>query len=111
MANYIQAGEAIDYTPGSAVAAGDVVVQGDLVGIATSPIAANELGALAVQGVFAMPKAVTAGSALSIGTTVYWDATNSIVTDDNGDGANVRVGKVVKAALYTDATVNVRLSN
>jgi predicted RecA/RadA family phage recombinase len=45
---YVERGETIDYTPGSAVAAGAVVVQGDFVGVAKTPIAANTPGALAV---------------------------------------------------------------
>ena len=44
-ATFVQAGDQIDYTPGAAVAAGDVVVQGDLVGVAKQPIAANAPGA------------------------------------------------------------------
>jgi len=38
---FVQEGDVIDYTPSSAVAAGDVVVQGDLIGVAKQPIAAN----------------------------------------------------------------------
>jgi len=55
-ATYVQDGCALDYTPGAAIAAGDVVVQGDLVGVAKRPIAANELGAIEVEGVFDFAK-------------------------------------------------------
>ena len=41
---YVHEGDAVDYTPGSDVAAGDVVVQGELVGVARTPIAANTAG-------------------------------------------------------------------
>jgi len=41
---------------GEAPAAGDVVVQGDLVGVVKRPIAANELGAVEVAGVFDFAK-------------------------------------------------------
>ena len=34
---FVCEGSAIDYTPSSAVAAGDVVVQADLIGVASSP--------------------------------------------------------------------------
>lgn len=71
---YVQEGEAIDYTPGSATAAGSVVVIGQLVGITKLNIAANELGALATEGVFSVEKNAatvanaTAGYAVGTGT-------------------------------------------
>ena len=107
---FVHEGDAIDYTPAAAVAAGDVVVQGDLIGIAKQPIAANVRGALAVKGVFDVPKATGGGTAISAGATVYWDATNSVATTDAGGGTNKLIGKCVKAAADADATVRVRLS-
>ncbi|MFA6134566.1 MAG: DUF2190 family protein [Phycisphaerae bacterium] len=104
---FVQDGESIDYTPTSAVAAGDVVVQGDLIGVAKTPIAANALGSLAVWGVFDVPKATTGGSGLTAGTTVYWDATNKVATTTST--GNKQLGKVVTAAADADATVRVRL--
>jgi predicted RecA/RadA family phage recombinase len=65
-------GESLDYTPGSAVTAGDVVLQGTMIGIAKSDIAANALGSLCVQGVFTVPKDSSNMSA--VGTAIYWDA-------------------------------------
>ena len=44
-ATYVHGGCAVDYTPGTAVAAGDVVVQGDLVGVVKRPIAAKRSAA------------------------------------------------------------------
>ncbi|TVQ64479.1 MAG: DUF2190 family protein [Phycisphaerales bacterium] len=103
-------GLAVDYTPGAAVSAGDVIVQGDLVGVARLDIPANQLGALAVSGVFEFPKATGGSEALAAGTTVYWDAGDDVVTDDDDTGSNALVGKVVRAAADGDATVWVRLS-
>ena len=74
MAQFIQDGCSIDYTPGSDVAAGAVVVQNDLVGVAKRPIAANTAGALAVEGVFDFPKSTAGGSAIAAGVIVYWNA-------------------------------------
>ena len=108
-ATFIQEGCAIDYTPGAAVAAGDVVVQGDLVGVATRPIAANELGALVVDGVFDFPKASGVGTAISVGSIVYWDAGAQQATTSSGAGANKELGKTVAAAGDNDTTVRVRL--
>ena len=107
-ATFVQAGEAVDYTPGADVAAGDVVVQGDLVGVAPRPIAANALGALAVGGVFEFPKATGTGKAIAAGKKVYWDATNKQATETSS--GNTFLGKTIAAVGDSDATVRVRLS-
>jgi predicted RecA/RadA family phage recombinase len=104
---YVQDDESVDYTPTADVAAGDVVVQTDLIGIATKPIKANQLGALAVEGVFDFAKATSGGSALAAGTSVYWDDTANVVTITAT--GNKLIGKVVRAAADADATVRVRL--
>lgn len=110
LVNFSNEGNRIDYTPSSAVASGAVVVQGELVGIATAPIAANALGSLAVVGVFEMPKATGSGTGIGAGAVVYWDATNQVVTTSAGAGANKLLGKAVAAAATTSAVVLVRLS-
>jgi len=109
-ATFVHDGNSVDYTPGSAVAAGDVVVQEDLIGIARTPIAANALGSLAVAGVFDVPKATGGGSAIAAGATVYWDVAEQVAKTDSESGANKLLGKVIKAAVDADATVRVRLS-
>ena len=108
-ATFIHDGNAIDYTPGSAVSAGDVVVQGDLIGVAKIDIAADALGALAVAGVFDFPKATGGGSAITAGVKVYWDAGDSEAKEDAESGANKYLGKVVAAAADADTTVRVRM--
>ena len=79
MAMFVQRGDSIDHTPAADVAAGDVVVQEDLVGIAKLDIKADALGALAVEGVFDFPKETGAGKAIPAGQKVYWDATPGVV--------------------------------
>lgn len=106
--SFVQEGASIDYTPGSAVDSGDVVVQGELVGVAKLDIAAGELGALAVEGVFDFPKSTGSGEAISAGANVYWDAANSVATTTVG--SNKLIGKVVTAATASDTTVRVRMS-
>lgn len=105
--NFVHDGDAIDYTPTSAVNAGDVVVQGDLVGVAKKNIAANALGALHVKGVFDFPKATTSGSAITAGTKLYWDASSEVATSTAG--GNKYIGKAVQAADADDTTVRVRM--
>lgn len=108
MATFIHDGNSIDYTPSAAVAAGDVVVQGDLIGVARTPIAANALGSLAVRGVFEFAKA-NPDATLTAGVLAYWDDTNKVATSDSASGANKLLGKVVKAAGNTETVVRIRL--
>ena len=105
-ATFIQEGKYIDHTPVGALAAGDVVVQGDLVGVTLRPIAAGELGSLAVDGVFDFTK--NTGVAYTVGTILYWDDTNNVVTTTSA--GNKQIGKVVRAAGTTDTLARVRLS-
>ena len=107
MATFVQSGAAVDYTPGSSVAAGDVIVQGTLVGVAVQAIAANALGSLAVQGVFDCAKGVGSSDAISAGAKVYWDSNNEVMTT-TAQG-NTYAGKAVDAAAAGDTTVRVRL--
>lgn len=111
MATFVHDGKSIDYTPTSAVAVGEVVVQGELVGVAPKAIAANAHGSLAVAGVFDFPKAGVAGVTFAAGAHAYWDAANSkAVTTDGGAGApNKLIGKAVLAAIDEATTVRVRL--
>jgi predicted RecA/RadA family phage recombinase len=105
-----QRGEAIDYTPTADVASGDVVVQGELVGVAKLDIKAGNLGALAVTGVFDFPKATGAGSTMAAGVKAYWDEAAKVATEDAASGANKYLGKTVAEAGDEAATVRVRLS-
>ena len=111
---YVQEGNAIDYTPGAVVTAGQVIVQGDLVGIARLDIPADGKGSLAVDGVFDVPKAT---GAITTGTKVYWDEDGDPVDGTAGSGAattvdtdNKLMGKAIAAAVSADATTRVRLS-
>jgi len=104
MASYVSKGDILDYTPSGAVAAGDVVVIGALVGVAPRPIAANALGALVVEGVHSLPCATGATGAQ--GSAILWSAASGIANASTGTTA----GKLAKARLATDATVDVILN-
>ena len=107
MATYRHEGKMVDYTPSSAVTGGDVVVQGEMVGVALLDIAANALGALAVSGVFDFAKATTSGSAIPAGALCYWDATNEVATTTSS--GNKLIGKAVAAAAASASTVRIRM--
>ena len=107
---FVHAGESIDYLPASAVAAGDVIVLSDLVGVAKLDVSANALGALAVSGVFDFAKQSGAAVTFAIGDKAYWDDANDVAVTTDGAGANKLIGKAVQAAADNDATVRVRMS-
>lgn len=76
----------IPYTPVGAVEAGQVVVLGEITGVAHLPIAAGELGSLAVgKGIYKV-SCLDAGG-IPAGTRVYWDdASNGVTQDLTGGG-------------------------
>jgi predicted RecA/RadA family phage recombinase len=93
-------GDVVDYTPASDVAAGEVVVQGELLGIALSPLQANRPGSLLVWGLVEAPKA---SGSISAGAIVYWDATNKVVTTTST--GNKRAG--LAAETSSGSTIHV----
>ncbi len=105
-ARFVQRGDAIDHTPKTAVAAGDVVVIGKLVGVAKLDIAAGELGALALTGVYEVNKAT--GTAFEAGAEVGWDAAAKAAVSAAASGA-VKIGHVVADAGAAGTTVLVRI--
>ena len=109
-AQFVHDGDAIDYTPGADVAAGDVVVQSDLVGVTKRDIKANELGALAVTGVYDFAKQSGGGVTFAAGDNVYWDDTNDVAVTTDGAGANKQIGKAVAAAADGDSVVRALFS-
>ncbi len=105
-ATFVHAGDLIDFTAAAAVAVGDVIVQGDLVGIVDRGLAIGEQGSLVVKGVLDFAKLTNV--AYTVGTILYWDDTNNVVTT-TATGNKV-IGKVVRAAATTDPTVRIRMS-
>lgn len=104
MASYVQDGALLDYTPAADVAAGAVVVIGSLVGVAPRAIAANAVGALAIEGVWEMP--VATGATGDQGSAINWYATSGVAHASTGTTA----GKLAKARLVGDTTVQVVLN-
>ena len=107
-ARYVQGFDTIDYTPVSAVSAGQVFVIGDLIAVAKLDIAAGIQGALHLVGVYDFPKVTTGGSGIAVGTTVYWNSDTS--NAQAAASTYKQLGKVVKAAADADTTVRVVLN-
>jgi len=105
-ATYRHEGVTIDYTPGSAVAAGTPVVIGNLFGVSTSAIAANALGAVQIEGVFRIPK--NTSLAVTAGDLIYWDVADDECNKTAED--NILVGVAVASELAAATTVDVKLT-
>jgi len=69
--NYIQPGEVIDYTAGSNITSNQVVVVGQMLGVALSDIANGETGSVQIRGVFDVPK--VSGAVIAAGESLVWD--------------------------------------
>lgn len=76
--------DTLDYTPGSAVTAGDIVVIGGLALFAPRDIAASALGALNTEAAIKVPKKT---GAIVQGDPIFWDPTGDPVSGTAGTGA------------------------
>ena len=81
-----------------------VVLAANLVGIPANDIAANVLGALAIDGVFDILKTLAA-TTFAVGVTVDWDGSGAVA----GAGGDV-LGTVVEASANGDTTVRVKIN-
>lgn len=102
-ATYYQRGEAIDYANAGStdIAAGDIVVIGERIGIAGTDIPAGGVGSLMVEGVYLIPKDT---AAIGIGATVYYAGGKATATS-----GSVTAGYAIEAAAADDVTVKVKL--
>lgn len=106
-AKYVHDGSRIKHTPGSALTAGDVVVQSELIGIAVDDIAANEEGVLVIEGEFILPK--NTGYGFAVGDIAYWDDADDEVQNTSDTGANNQIGKITEVCVAADTTCRVKL--
>ncbi len=113
--SYVQAGGNLNYTnaSGSSIAAGTLVIEGKIVGIAAMPIETSETGTITTRGVFEFEKDNTT---IAVGDTVYYDAENDKATAsaDNGQsgGSNKTypaIGIATEAAATAVTTVKVKI--
>lgn len=103
--NYVQEGKTIDYTNGgSAIAAGDVVVVGEQIGVALGDIANGETGAVALEGVFDLPKVDAA--VIGVGESVIYDVSVSEFDDNAATPATGDVSKCCVAVESKGATTS-----
>jgi predicted RecA/RadA family phage recombinase len=106
MKNFVQAGSNLTFPAPVAVASGDVVIVGEIKGIAAGAAAIGADVDVVVTGVFDLPK--TAANAFALGAAVHWNATTGLATSTAS--GNTKLGVATEAALADTATVRVRLS-
>jgi predicted RecA/RadA family phage recombinase len=113
MRNFIQDGDILDHTAGSAITGGAPVAMGDSVGVAVGDIASGGAGSVAVEGVYELPK--VSGTAWTQGQRLTLDVSAGALVPTSGHTADS--GDVEGAAIAADdapsgATVGaVKLAN
>lgn len=90
MKNFVQNGKQLDVIASAAYASGELVIEGNLVGVAVADIASGEVGAISTEGVFALAKETAA--ALIQGDVAYYDGATKKLDATN---TNPAVGHVV----------------
>lgn len=110
--NYVKDGAVVDYTnAGSAISSGDVVVMGNIIGVALVDIANGDTGSVAIEGVFTVPK--VSAAVIAIGESVIYDVSASAFDDNlatpaTGDVSGNAVAMEAKGAATT--TIDVKLN-
>ncbi|ROZ86917.1 DUF2190 family protein [Pseudomonas neustonica] len=107
MKNYVQPGDMITVIATAAVASGDLVRSGSILGVAATDAAIGEEVELKTTGVFDLAK--TSAQAWTVGAPIYAIAASSLLTNVPGTG-NYLVGVAMAAAANPSATGRVRLN-
>ena len=90
MKNYQQNGKSLDIVASSAYSSGDLVVEGNIVGVAVADIASGDTGSIACSGVYTFEK--TTVSSLAQGAIAYYTGTKlTATTSDDAVGYVVSV--------------------
>ena len=106
MKNYIQPGDSVTVPAPADVKSGDLVVVGDLFGVAQFSAKAGDDVEIATKGVFGLPK--VSAQAWSLGAKVYYVAADkNISTTATG---NTFIGHATEAAANPSDFGAVRLS-
>lgn len=112
---YVQRGDVINYTPsGADVSAGDVVELGHCLGVALTDIADGDTGAVAIEGVFTLPK--VSAAVFAVGEKLIWDTSagafdDSAATPATGDLTGAAIAVVAGANAETTCTVKLTPGN
>jgi predicted RecA/RadA family phage recombinase len=107
MRNFIQPGVNLTLPAPAAIVSGEVIVIGELHGVAAGDAESGADFDLVTEGVYALDKVST--DVFAIGDYVFYDAAEKLVTSDDDTGANALIGIAVTVAANPSGTVNVKL--
>ena len=109
------AGESVNYTAGATISSGDVLVLGTnstlIMGVALEDIANGSIGAVAIEGVYNLPK--VSAAVIVQGESVIWDSSASEFDDNQATPASGDISAccvAVEAAGNGVTTVAVKLN-
>lgn len=103
MKNFIKAGNIVSHIATGAIVSGDMVVIGDLAGVASSTVANGESVEVALSGVYELPKSNSVE--MFQGDSLYSTGGGALDKTDTG----VFVGYCFEDQLAADETVKVKL--
>jgi len=98
---YVQRGDVIDFTAGSAISSGDVVEMQHCLGVALADIANGEVGAVAIEGVFDLPK--VSAAVFVAGEKLIYDTSANAFDDSSATPAS---GDLTGAAIAVNPGAN-----
>ncbi|RNF33716.1 DUF2190 family protein [Paracoccus methylarcula] len=102
---YLQPGHTLTITAPAAVASDDVVIVGDIVGIAQGDAASGAPVDVTVTGCWELPK--VSADDVQTGEALFWDATAGLATVVST--GNTAIGYAIADAPAATGTVAVRL--
>jgi predicted RecA/RadA family phage recombinase len=108
MKNFVQAGENLTLAAPYALTSGDGALVGSIFGVATGDAENGAEVDLVTMGVFTLPKPET--DVFTVGLEAFWDNTAKVVTTDDAESVNLKIGVAVAAAGNPSLTVDVRLN-
>ena len=106
MRNYIQPGKTITVPAPADVKSGDLVVVGDLFGVAEFSAAEGDPVEIATEGVYELPK--VEAQAWTVGAKVFYVAADKVLTTDETD--NLFIGHATEPVVNPSGSGAVRLS-
>lgn len=100
MKNFVMPGENLDIIAAAEITSGQLVVVGDIVGVAQGDAEIGNGAVIVRRGVFALPKPTA--QAWAVGAKLYWDAADGVVTATAS--GNKLIGAAAEPAANPSAT-------